>query len=140
MSYQDSTYIYPKWTFSGWVVTNTSNTTLDPSFSPYWINFRLNGQAVYNRPGYSQFVTVDGTDYPRGIGSYLRANPSNDRIIVRQNVDATHKLVSITEAGVKTNVTTASNITSDTRMIFTNIADDLYCMNWTDFGKLNGTN
>ena len=63
----------------------------------------------------------------------MRADSTNDRLIVRQNVDATHKLVSVTEAGVATNILTNSDITSDNRMNFTNIGDALYCMNGVDF-------
>ena len=139
MSFSKSSYIYPKWTFSGGVVTNQINTHLDDSFTPYARNFRLEGASVISRPGHRLLCTVDWTDYPRGIASYLRADPANDRLIVRQNVDATHKLVSITEAWVATNILTNSDITSDNRMITTNIGDNLYIMNGTDFGKLAGT-
>ena len=139
MSYQTAKDIYPKWTFSGWVVTNTPNTQLDPMFSPYGRNFRLNGASVMSRPWHQLLATLDWTGFPKGIGSYLRTSSTNDRLVVRQNVDWTHKLVSLTEAWVATNISTGSSITSDNRMIFTNIADDLYCMNWVDFGKLNWT-
>lgn len=143
MSYESAKYQYPEskqWpVFSGGYVDNTPNTHLADNFSPYGRNFRLDGQSVVNRPWHETFVTVDWTDYPRGIFSYLRASSSNDRIIVRQNVDSTHKLVSITEAWVKTNIDTSSNITADTRMVSVNIGDVLYLMNGTDFGKLSWT-
>ena len=218
MSYESSSYIYPKWVFSGGYVDNTPNTHLDSMFSPYSRNFRLDGASVISRPWHSIFATVGGTDYPRGISSYLRANPTNDRIIVRQNIDATHKLVSIEEDWTQTDVVTGvtktattiafvnsnpdtitdsgngfltawfqsgdtititgstlnnwtftistvtastitlvatdsltaewagasitiagNRITSDNRMNFVNIGEDLFCMNWTDFGQLKGT-
>lgn len=144
MSYDSAKYQYPSDSkggavFSGWVTTNTPNTHLAPYLSPYGKNFRLDGASVINRPWHQFFVTVDWTDYPRWIFSYLRASAANDRLIARQNVDSTHKLVSITEAWVKTNVLTNSNITSDARMISVNIGDDLYLMNGTDFGRLNWT-
>jgi len=142
MSYESAKYIYPSdksgSVFSGGIVNNTPNTHLGSIFSPYWINFRLDGQSVVNRPWYQTFVTVDWTDYPRGVASYIRSDWEN-RIIVRQNVDATHDLVSITEAWVDTNIVTWANITVNDRMSFVNIADTLYCMNWTNFGKLDGT-
>lgn len=143
MSYDSAKYIYPDskngQVFSGGLVTNTPNTHLDPIFMPYGRNFRLDGQSVVKRPWFETFATVSGTDYPRGISTYLRSDATLNRVVVRQNVDATHKLVSITEAWVKTNILTNSSISSDDRMSFVNIGDDLYCMNWTDFGKLNGT-
>lgn len=142
MSFLNSKYIYPSSkkgaVFSGGIVNNSPNTHLWDNYSPYWINFRLDGQSVINRPWFQTLVTVDWTDYPRWIATYLRAGGAN-RLVVRQNVDATHDLVSITEAWVATNISTASDITVDTRMSFVNIADTLYCMNWTDFGKLVAT-
>jgi len=143
MSYNSSKYSYPSSkqgaVFSGGYVDNTPNTHLADNFSPYLRNGRLDGASIINRPWHETFVTVDWTDYPRWIFSYLRASSANDRIVVRQNVSATEKLVSITEAWVKTNITTASNITSDNRMVSVNIGDVLYLMNGTDFGKLSWT-
>lgn len=141
MSYDSAKYIYPDskngQVFSGGLVTNTPNTHLDPIYMPYWRNFRLDGQSVVKRPWFETFATVSGTDYPRGIATYLRSDATLNRIVVRQNVDATHKLVSITEAWVQTDISSV-DITVDDRMSFVNIADTLYCMNWTDFGKLDG--
>jgi len=60
--------------------------------------------------------------------------------VVRHNTDATHKLYSITTAGVATSILTDTNIASDNRMSFVNVGDVIYCMNGSDgFGKLNGT-
>lgn len=143
MSYDTAKYIYPEdksWgVFSGGIVTNTPNTHLGNQFTPYARNFRLRGQWVMKRPWFIEFASLSGTWYPKGIGSYLRANPANDVMVVRQNVDSTHKLVTIDESATVTSIDTASNITTDDRMTFTNIGDVIYCMNGTNFGKLNGT-
>jgi len=49
-------------------------------------------------------------------------------------------LVSITTAGVATDVTTGTDIASNNKMRFINTNDNLYCMNGSDpYGKLNGT-
>ena len=49
-------------------------------------------------------------------------------------------LYTITEAWTTASITTASDIASNNRMTFTNIADVIYCMNGSDdFGKLSGT-
>lgn len=61
-------------------------------------------------------------------------------MVIRHNTDATHKLYTLTEWGTLTSIVTGADIASDNRMHFTNIADDVYCMNWVDdIGILNGT-
>jgi len=54
---------------------------------------------------------------------------ANSRLIVRHNTDATHKLYTITDAGVATSIDTGANIASDLKMRFQNVADVVYCMN-----------
>lgn len=61
-------------------------------------------------------------------------------MVIRHNTDATHKLYTLTEWGTLTSIVTGADIASNNRMHFTNIADDVYCMNWVDdIGILNGT-
>jgi len=73
--------------------------------------------------------TLTAGSYPKGIGSYLRTVDANSRLIVRHNTDATHKLYTITDAGVATSIDTGANIASDLKMRFQNVADVVYCMN-----------
>lgn len=128
------------WTFSGWYVDNSQNLYLWDNQSPYLRNARLDWNSIIIRPWHQLFATLTAWDYPRWIWSYLRTSSANDRIIVRHNTDATHKLYTITEAWVATSILTAWNIASDNRMFFQNIWDDIYCMNWSDvFWKLNWT-
>ena len=128
------------WLFSGGYVDNVQNVDLAPQFSPYLRNCRLDGQSIIIRPGHSLISTLTAWDYPKGISWYLRTDASNDRLIVRHNTDATHKLYSITTTWVATSIDTGANITSDNRMSFQNVNDVLYCMNWVDdFGKLEWT-
>jgi len=140
MSYDTAKPYNPKDVFSWAYVDNTSNVTLMDKYSPYLRNCRLDWMAIESRPWHSLFATLTAWDYPKGIWSYLRANPSNDRLIVRHNTDATHKLYTIEEDGTTTSITTASDISSDNRMNFLNIWDVIYCMNGSDdYGKLNWT-
>ncbi len=143
MSYQTSQRIplsEKNWLFSGWMVDNVDNLDLAPHFSPYLRNCRSDWQSIVQRPWHQLFATLTAGSYPKGIASYLRTSSANDRIIVRHNKDADEKLVSITEAWVVTDINTSTFIASDNRMSFLNIADVLYCMNWSDpFGKLSGT-
>lgn len=143
MSYSTSKYVYPSSkegsVFSGGITNNTPETHLSNARTVYSKNFRLDGASVINRPWHKTFKTVSGTDYPRGIGSYLRNSSANDVMVVRQNVDATHKLVTLTEGGTETSIVTNSDITVDTRMNFVNVGDVIYCMNGTDIGQLSGT-
>lgn len=97
-------------------------------------------QSIIIRPGHSLFATLTAGSYPKGIGSYLRANPANDVIVVRHNKDADEKLVTITSGGTVTNINTGALISSDNRMTFTNVWDVIYCFNGSDLmGKLSGT-
>lgn len=65
---------------------------------------------------------------------------ANSRLVVRQNVSGTEKLVTIDSSGTQVAISTGSNITSDNRMRFQNVADVIYCMNGVDpLGRLNGT-
>ncbi len=140
MSYDSAKQINIDWVFSGWYVDNTPETSLSDKFSPYLRNARLDWMAIISRPWHSLLTTLTSGDYPRGISSYLRTLSSNDRILVRHNTDATHKLYTITAAWVATSILTAADIASDNRMTFQNVWDVIYCMNWSDFfGKLNGT-
>jgi len=143
MSYQNAQRMKASkkhWVFSGWYVDNVQNVDLAPHYSPYLRNARLDGQSIIIRPWHSLFATLTTWDYPRWIWSYLRTDPANDRIVVRHNTDATHKLYSLTTAGVATSVSTAGYIASDNRMEFQNVEDVIYCMNGSDdFGKLSWT-
>jgi len=140
MSYSSAKWISPKNTFSWWYVDNTVNLFLADKFSPYLRNARLDWESITIRPGHQLFATLTAWSYPKGIWSYLRTVETNDRLVVRHNTDATHKLYSITEAWVATSITTAWNITWDGRMSFVNIWDVIYCFNGADdFGKLDWT-
>jgi len=140
MSYASSKPYNPEGVFSWGYVDNTPDTTLNDKFSSYLRNARLDGMAIINRLWHSLLSTLTSGDYPRGIWSYLRTVSANDRLIVRHNTDATHKLYTITEAWVATSITTAWNIASNNRMAFQNIWDVIYCMNGGDnFWKLSWT-
>lgn len=129
-----------EWVFSGWVVTNVSSLYLANKFSPYARNIRLDWQSVTIRPWHDLFATLTAWDYPRWIWTYYRTVATNDRLIVRHNTDATHKLYTIDTDGTATSITTSSDIASDNRMTFLNVWDDIYCMNGSDdLWKLSGT-
>lgn len=128
--------------FFWWIVDNTEPNNLPYANSPYARNFRVNGRWISSRLWFYQFGdSFAGADYPRWIAAYFRSSTANDRIVVRYNIDATHKLVSILPTTwAQTNVATAGLITSDNRMNFVWANDSLYCMNGVDLiGKLNGT-
>ncbi len=111
-----------------------------PYFSPYLRNCRIDGQSIIIRPWHQLLVSLTSWSYPKWIGSYLRTVAANDRLIVRHNTDSTHKLYTIAEDGTATSIDTSTNIASDNRMTFTNVADVVYCMNWSDnFWKLSDT-
>jgi len=140
MSYDSSNPFNPKDIFSGGYCDNTVEHTMADKFSPYSRNVRLDWTATTDRPWHSLHSTLTSWDYPRGIWSYLRTVASNDRLVVRHNTDGTHKLYSIETDWTATSVATGSDIASDNRMTFQNVADVIYCMNWVDdFGKLSGT-
>lgn len=110
--------------------------------TPYARNFRVNGRGISSRLGFYQFGDdLGAADYPRGIASYYRSVIANDRIVVRYNVDGTHKLVTVDPtSAAQVSVSTGANIASDNRMNFISANDSLYCMNGSDqMGKLNGT-
>ena len=57
MSYDSATYIELEGAFGGGLVDNTPNTHLDPRYSPFLRNCRLDGQSVVSRPGHELFYT-----------------------------------------------------------------------------------
>lgn len=132
-----------QWTvFTWWVVDNSPSQFISYSKTPYARNFRVNGGWISIRPWFYQFWNdLWASDYPKGIGAYYRSNPANDKIIVRYNIDWTHKLVSIDPTlWTQTSISTAWLIASDNRMNFVWANDSLYCMNGSDLiGKLNWT-
>lgn len=140
MSYQKAKTISPENVFAGWYVDNTQNLFLKDQYSPFLRNARLDGNSTIIRPWHALFATLTAWSYPKGIGSYLRADPANDVMVVRHNKDADEKLVTIDEDGTVVNINTGSDIASDNRMFFQNIGDVIYCMNGSDnFGKLSWT-
>lgn len=117
---------------------NAASNQIENHRSPYLRNCRLNGWQIEIRPGHSLFATLTAGSYPKGIGSYTRANSANDRLVVRHNTDGTHKLYTIDSAGTATSIVTGANISSDNRMFFQNGSEVIYCMNGSDlFGKLS---
>jgi len=113
---------------------------MQPYFSRYQRNSRIDGQSVVIRPWHDLYATLAGTTYPKWLGSYRRAVAANSRLVVRQNVSGTEKLVTIDSSGTQVAISTGSNIASDNRMRFQNVADVIYCMNGVDpLGRLNGT-
>lgn len=101
-------------------------------YSPYLRNWRLDGQSAVIRPGHSLFDTLAAGSYPKGIGLYLRPTVADQRIVVRHNIDSTHKLYLIDEDANNTSILTNSDITSNNRMWFQPNADVVYCMNGSD--------
>lgn len=140
MSYETAIDQSPN-AFEGGYIDNLQDIKLPDDKSPYLRNVRIDGEAISNRPGHALFgELLGGTGIPKGIGAYLRPNTDDDRLIVRQNVSGTQKLISINENGIQTNITTGSDIVSDNNMNFTSIGDNIYCMNGSDlYGKLSGT-
>lgn len=129
-----------RWLFSGWFVDNVQNVDIAPHYSPFLKNCRFDGQSIVIRPGHELFASLTAGDYPRGLGSYLRSVPANDRMVVRHNVDATHKLVTVDTAAAVVSIATASNIASNNNMQFANVGDKIYCMNGSDnLGVLSWT-
>lgn len=132
MSYDSATWIKPsakKYVFSGGLIDNAFSNQVADHQSPYLRNARLDGYGIKICPGYSLFSTLAAGSYPKGIGYYNRVVNSNDRLIVRHNVDATHKLYSIDSAGTATSIDTSTYIASNNRMSFTNGNEVIYCMN-----------
>ncbi len=140
MSYNESQWIKMEDIFSWWYTDNVSGFQLAQNLSPYLRNARLDWKSIKIRPWHSLLATLTTGSFPKGISSYLRTLPANDRLIVRHNKSGTEKIALITAAGVVTDITTAALIASDNRMFFQNIGDDIYCMNGSDdFGKLAWT-
>lgn len=111
-----------------------------PYFSSYLRNARIDGQSITNRPGHTLHATLTAGSYPKGIWTYIRSNPANNKMVVRHNTDGTHKLYTVDSAGATVSIDTGADIASDNRMTFTNIGDVIYCMNGADdFGKLSDT-
>ena len=132
MSYQSSKYLphdpnNP--VFSAGYIDNQPAHLIPESSSPYLRNVRLDGQSTVIRPGHQLFKNIGGTGAPKGIGVYNRDGVTNDRIVVRQNIDATHKLTTLTSAGIQTDIVTTGIISSDNFMQFTNGQDVIYAMN-----------
>lgn len=128
--------------FTGGIIDNSEPYMLPYKNTPYARNFRVNGRWISQRLWFSQFWdNLWSSDYPRGISAYYRSVIANDRIIVRYNVDATHKLVEVNPTTwAQASISTAWLITSDNRMNFISANDSLYCMNGIDLiGKLNWT-
>lgn len=143
MSYQ-SAKRYPlsekQWVFSWWVVDNIQDIDMQPYFSPYLRNARLEWQSIVIRPWHNLFAELTAWSFPKWIGSYLRANSANDVLVVRHNQWATDKLVTITEWWVITSIATAASIASNNKMRFQNVWDVVYAVNGSDnFGKLSWT-
>jgi len=146
MSFATAKYITltdKQWPIFTWgLVTNTERWMLPYKNTPDAQNFRITERGISIREGFYQFWdSLGATDYPRGIAAYYRSNPTNDKLIVRYNKDATHKLLEVNPTTwVQTSILTSALITSDNRMNFVSTNDSLYCMNWVDeMGKLNWT-
>jgi len=143
MSYKTAKYI-TLWSktgvFSKGMIDNTQNLYLNEWASPYLRNARLDWQSIIIRPWHTLAKELTAWSYPKGIGSYLQSTASNDRIVIRHNQDTTKKLVTLTEALVLAEIDTSTDIASDNKMTFLNIANVIYCMNWVDeFWKLSWT-
>ena len=150
MSYQSAKWMdLWEWTktgvFSEWYVDNTPNLYIPQWASPYLRNCRLDGNTVNIRKWHRLFTTLDSRGY--WIWTYLKSNSANDRLVVRENMvdsewaeDPSKKLALYAEDWTKTEINTSTYITSNNRMDFVNVADTVFCMNWTDkFGKLSWT-
>jgi hypothetical protein len=140
MTYITSKYYPIKAPFSKGYVDNVEERLLEDGSSPYLRNVRSDGAGVRIRPGHAVFATLGGTGGARGLGTYVRSVEDDSVMVVRKNVDATHKLQTVDESGTVVSIVTGANITSDARMFFTNGADVIYCYNGVDaMGKLSGT-
>lgn len=81
---------------TGGIIDNSTAFDIPYKNTPYARNFRVNGRGISIRPGFYQLGdSFAATGNPKGIAAYYRSNPTNDRIVVRFDTDATHKLVSI---------------------------------------------
>lgn len=126
--------------FSWGYVDNIPSIDLSPECSPYLRNVRLDGTGAIIRPWRTLHASLTAGTTPKGIGSYLRATPANDVMVVRHNQDATHKIVTVTEWGTVNPIDTTWLIASNNKMNFLNTWDVIYCMNGSDnLGMLSGT-
>ena len=140
MSYKNAKWIDLENPFSGGYVDNTPSFTLADNLSSYLRNARFDWQAIKIRPWHNLLATLTTWAFPKWIGSYLRASSANDVMVVRHAQDTNKELVTITAAGVVTDISTSTDIASTNRMSFLNVWDVIYCMNWSDdFGKLSAT-
>ena len=141
MSYQSAerTSLSEKKGIFAWgFVDNVDNFDMSPYYSPYLRNIRLDGQSAVGRPWHTLFTELEAWSYPKGIGTFYAT--TGDTLVVRHNIDATHKLYKIEEDATLTSIDTTTLISSDNRMNFANSGDVIYCMNGSDdFGKLTGT-
>lgn len=136
---ENASYIKMDGIFSGGYVDNLQPHKLDNKNTPFGRNFRITGQGIKKRPGFTNIATFSGNDYPRGLGRYLRSDGA-DRLLVRYNESGTEKLITIDESFTQTPINTGALITSDERMDFVNVTDVMYCFNGVDnMGKLDGT-
>lgn len=146
MTYSSSKYVplhdsqgQPVGGFEGGYVDNIAQTDMEDKYSPYLRNVRIDGKGIRKRDGYQKFASTGGANC-YGMTEYTDAS-FNQYLVVRTDVDSTHKLVQIDKLGNVTPILTGSNITSTNRMHFYNIGGKLYCMNGADsMGILsNGT-
>ena len=122
--------------FSGWYVDNATNVDMQPYFSPYLRNCRLDWSSIEIRPWHILFAELTDWSYPKWVEWYLRT--AGSFLVVRHNQDTNKKLVKIEEDGTITDIETSTNISSDNKMRFINSWDVLYCMNGSDnYGKLS---
>ena len=129
-----------RWVFSWWYVDNVQTMDMAPYFSPYLRNARIDGSSIIIRPWHQLHATLTAWTTPKGIGSYQRANPSNDVMVVRHDQSWTEKIVTVTSWWTVTPITTTGLIASSNKMSFTNTGDVIYCMNGSDnYGKLSWT-
>ena len=126
--------------FSGGYVDNCSNFDLFATMSPYLRNCRFDWSDIVIRPWHILLTALTTGYVPKWIWAYLRDDPSGDRLVVRHNQSANHKLVTITAAWAVTSIDTSTSIASDNKMRFINKGDKIFCMNGSDqLGKLYGT-
>ena len=130
--------------FSEWYVDNTPNLYIPQWASPYLRNARLDGNVIHIRNWHELFKTLDSRGY--WIWTYLNSDETQDKLVVRENImnwdeeDPNKKLALYDEEWNKTEINTWANITSNNRMDFVNVANTVFCMNWTDkFWKLSWT-
>lgn len=119
--------------YAWWYCDNVSEVDMQPFFTPYARNFRIDWQSVVIRPWHDLYATLTAGSAPKGIWSYLRTVPANNRLVVRHNVSGTEKLCTIDSSAAVVNITTASDIASNNKMRFVNVWDVVYTMNWSDY-------